>query len=30
MWQGSEYARRTQGSKYAKIWLNVLIGRKYV
>ena len=23
MWQGCEYARVTQGSKYAKIWLNM-------
>ena len=23
MWQGSEYARVTQGSKYATAWLNM-------
>ena len=23
MWQGSEYARAIQGSKYATIWLNM-------
>ena len=23
IWQGSEYARVTQGSKYATIWLNM-------
>ena len=23
MWQGSEYARVTQGSKYTTIWLNM-------
>ena len=23
IWQGSEYARVTQGSKYATIWMNI-------
>ena len=29
IWQGSEYARNIQGSKYTIIWLNVWIGHGY-
>ena len=25
IWQGSEYARVKQGSKYATIWLNIFV-----